>query len=261
MNHFAHYVRRVVAHPAYADPQDPCFSLPLADNEGFARPKYHAVPGRGGLAAAVRRGDCIWLFSQLSSPWGSLPASLDAVVQVNRVAQSDTAYYFGASRKSRWYPMADATSFLSRTHLLVGRDGAVSVFGGSHQHVGQALRLMRRVADVRAIETYATKVLQLPQTFISYRLIDGTKEAYRRAGLELAEGRAVFWDRWCLPRRLAERREFTSSAALERTIRLAMDRADRVVGICSPLYGEPGSYSLREWSRAKRQGKFEAHIA
>lgn len=259
MNHFAHYVRRVVALPNYSDPQDPYFSLPIAANEAFSRPVYHAVPGRGGLASTVRPGDFIWLFSQLSAPWGRLPPSLDAVVRVNRISYSDATYYFGASRSSRWYPLVDATSLLSSKRLLVGTSGSVPALGTSHRHVGQALRHMRRVADVHAIEAHARRALELPMTFISYRLIDGTEQAYRRAARELADGRAVFWDRWSLPRRLAERREFTSDAALDRAIRLAIDRSKRVVGICSPLYAEPGSYSRREFARAKRQGKFEVH--
>lgn len=207
----------------------------------------------------VQSGDQIWLFSQLSSPWGNLPPSLDAVVHVSHVSHTGSVFYFKAGRKSRWYPLADASSLLASEHLLAGRSGPVPALGNTHRHVGQALRHMRQVADTSSLESYARRSLELPLSFVSYRLLDGTERAFRRVASELANGYAVFWDRWSLPRRLAERREFTSDAALDRTIRDALDRAQRVIGICSPLYAQPGSYSLREFQRATRQGKFVAH--
>jgi len=260
MTHFAHYVRRVVAVPNYLDPEDPGYSLPVADSDGFVRPLYHVVPGQGGLGSKVRPGDHVWLFSQLRAPWGDLPPSLDGVVHVGRISVSNANRYFWASRQSRWFPLADASALLSSPGLLAGKHEHVPALGTSHTHVGQALRLMRRVTDVSAVEAHARRILVLPLTFISYRLIDGTEAAFRLARLELAKDRAVFWDRWSLPRRLAERREFTSSAALNSAIRRALDQATRVVGVCTPRYSEQKSYSRREWMRAERQGKFEAHV-
>lgn len=259
MAHFAHYVRRVVAVPNYRDPLDPHYALPVADGDGFQRPVFHTVPGRGGAAASVGVGDYIWLFSQLRSPWGDLPPALDGVLEVKSVTATSTARHFRATKRSRWFPLASATATLSSPTLLVNANRPVPALSSTHRHVGQALRLVRRVHDPGLLQSHANRVLSLPLTFISYRLVDGTQTAFHLAASELANDRAVFWDRWSLPRRLAERREFTSNAALDRTVRRAIDHATRVIGVSSPLYAMPGSYSRREWLRAKRQGKLVLH--
>jgi len=259
MAHFAHYVRRVVAVPNYLDPHDPHYALPVAGGDGFQRPVFHTVPGRGGAAAGIGVGDCIWLFSQLRSPWGDLPPALDGVLEVESITTTSTARHFRATKRSRWFPLADATAALSSPTLLVVANRPVPALSSTHRHVGQALRLVRRVNDPGLLQSHASRVLGLPLTFISYRLVDGTQTAFHLAASELASDRAVFWDRWSLPRRLAERREFTASAALDRTIRRAIDQSCRVIGVSSPLYAAPGSYSRRECLRAKRQGKLLLH--
>lgn len=260
MTHYLHYVRRTIAVPDYLDPHHPHYALPVADDDGFERPKRHLCPGRGGLARHVVRGDCIWLFSQLAGPWGALPPALDACIHVRRVRPLAQGVAFDAGPGSRWFPLFDAEDWLRRTPLVAGRAGPVPVLGGAHRHVGQALRLLRAVADPGALERHARAVLAAPLSFISYRLVDGTPAAFELARAELGRRRAVFWDRWSLPRRLAERREFSSPAALDRCVRRAIRAADRVLGVCTPLYADIGSYSRREWSQAERLGKFSAHV-
>lgn len=78
MAHFAHYVRRTVVEVNYEDPSDPWFAENQPDNQGFEAPAYHVTRSLTGPAARVSGGDTIWLFSQLTTPWGNFPPALDA---------------------------------------------------------------------------------------------------------------------------------------------------------------------------------------
>lgn len=261
MAHYAHYVKRIIAVPDYQDPNDPYYAEHQVEDDGFLRPKFHAHPGHAGLAKAVRPGDCIWLFSQLSGPWGKLPPSLDAQIHVSKVRTTEHGLHFYASKQSQWFPLFDATDFLSESSILEAREKNVACLNEEHTHIGQSLRFLRRIGQPNLLEAFAKNVLQSSLSFISYRLIDGTEAAFHIVRSELSIGRAVFWDRWSLPRRLAERREFVASRALDRRVFNAIDSAERVIGVCTPLYAREGSYSHSEWSRALRQRKFVARSA
>ena len=82
--------------------------------------------------------------------------------------------------------------------------------------------------------------------FVSYRLQDGTRSAFDKVQALVAEGVPVFWDRWSLPRRLAERREVLHDTVLNQYIAGEITRAAVVWGIDSPLYDEEGSYSAQD---------------
>lgn len=261
MTHYAHYVRRSVVEIDYADPAAPWFARHPVEDEGFDAPRWHAVGRARGLAAAVQPGDTVWVFSQLAGAAGALPPALDACVVVRRVrTDAQGRRFLDAAPGSRWFPLFDATRLLHGSRFLAGAEGAATCLGGAHAHVGQALRLMRRVVDPRALERHALRVERAERVFVSYRLLDGTRAAHAVADRELRQGRAVVWDRWSLPRRMAERREFASPRALDRCIRAQIERADRVIGICSPRYGEVRSYSRREQRLAMRLGTYEGHV-
>src|SRR3989337_1472456 len=100
-----------------------------------------------------------------------------------------------------------------------------------------------------------------PRDFISYRLIDGTRLACEKAFQLVKEGRAVFWDRWSLPRRLAERREFLNDETLDSHLQRVMSQCRIVWGIRTAKYGDPDSYSARELGEAQRLQKLQYYPA
>jgi hypothetical protein len=81
-------------------------------------------------------------------------------------------------------------------------------------------------------------------------LIDGTRVAFFKSLTLVPSGRAVFWDRWSLPRRLAERCEFLSDAALNSFIKKRIKASATVWAIDTPKYAEKGSYSWMEMRTA-----------
>lgn len=95
--------------------------------------------------------------------------------------------------------------------------------------------------------------------FISYRMIDGTKSAFELAKVLLEKNRSVFWDRWSLPRRLAERAEHVGPEALDSHIGETIANARAVWGALSPLYAIDGSYSKLEKELAIGMGKFRPY--
>jgi hypothetical protein len=115
---------------------------------------------------------------------------------------------------------------------------------------------MRRLSSGDRFLVWESELNQRGFEFVSYRLCDGTPGAFTKVKCIVEAGRSVFWDRWSLPRRLAERREYLSDKALEAYIHKQLRRAAIVWGVASPLYGETDSYSAREMTLAKKLGIF-----
>ena len=122
--------------------------------------------------------------------------------------------------------------------------------------IGQQLQSMRRLASQDLLVTHTTQASRKPLHFISYRIIDGTSCAFMKTSDLVQCGEVVFWDRWCLPRRLAERREVVSHAALDRYLMEKLKHSDVVWGIESPKYAELKSYSAKEQQAAIAQGSY-----
>ena len=97
----------------------------------------------------------------------------------------------------------------------------------------------------------------VPKLVISYRIADGTKQAFELAKRLVSSGQPIFWDRWSLPRRLAERRELIDDTTLNDYLCEKISAARMVWGVDSPLYAEKGSYSLIEQDLASSLNKFE----
>jgi hypothetical protein len=123
------------------------------------------------------------------------------------------------------------------------------------QPLGQALQSIRQLADAEPLLSWERHLSTVPFDFISYRLVDGTCAAFEKALQLASQAQAVFWDRWSLPRRLAERREVLNDWALEQHLIRNLRACRTVWGIASKLYGEPNSYSAREKEEAERLGK------
>lgn len=125
--------------------------------------------------------------------------------------------------------------------------------------VGQALRFVRKLDDAEQMRAHAQHLESSRYDFVSYRLLDGTPHAFALVQRLLQEGRSVFWDRWSLPRRLAERRETLNDEALDAFIAHSLRNSGRVHGILSPHYGDPASYSFRERALAEQLDIFVPH--
>jgi len=118
---------------------------------------------------------------------------------------------------------------------------------------------MRELSNVEPLLKLEREIETMPFDFISYRLIDGTRFAFDKAIQRVEEGSAVVWDRWSLPRRLAERREFLCDSSLDSYIFEQIYRCNTVWAVYSTRYGEFGSYSAWEMCLAQRLGKFQIY--
>ncbi len=273
MTDFAHYIKRVIADTGPASlaahgavdgvAAGGLFAEAQEDDRGLLAPEFHAAPAHAGAAANIKDGDTIWLFSQLTGPWGALPPALDARIQVADVQRLEkngkSLYRFGATPDSRWFPLYDANALLRQLHARRSDGARTPLMRTAGTAVGQALRFVRRLDDAEPLRAHAEYLRSTPYDFVSYRLLDGTAQAFALVQHLMQERRSVFWDRWSLPRRLAERRETLNDEALDAFIAHRLRNSGRVYGILSPRYAEPTSYSSRERALAEQLGLFVPH--
>lgn len=263
MRHFAHYIKRtIVTAGVRSQASELPYVEPQSESQGFSLPNYHCVPLNSGVALRVGCGDTIWLFSQLSSPWGSLPPSLDGKIEVGDVSKSQGKtgrYRFGASDNSKWYPLLNATELVRELNAIDALGNVRHLLNTPRTAIGQALQFLREIADPSPLLHHAAHLEEMPPDFISYRMIDGTRAAFELAARLLDHQRPVFWDRWSLPRRLTERDEDISAVALDKRIVEAIERARIVWGVHSEHYAKVGSYSKLEKEWASRLVKFRPY--
>jgi hypothetical protein len=247
---YIHYVARRVTMtaPKGASEQDVRIG-PHDDSGGFSRPEYHQTRMHSWPARQIARNDTIWLISQLVSPWGVLPPSLDARIDVGDVICCTCGVTrFEAKRSSAWYLLKDARHCLD-TLWLLSQDGTPRKLLNNHRaSVGQALQSIRllRTDCGETLRRYAHAVEASPFDFVSYRHLDGTKRAFELVAELLASGSSVYWDRWALPRRLIERREAVNCATLTRHLHKRIRKAQRVWGVLSETYFDPTKYAAKE---------------
>jgi hypothetical protein len=271
-HHYAHYVRRRVrlTAPSRTDCTEAFYRELQSDLEGLHRPRFHTTRSLTGPAARIRSGDTIWLFSKLTSPWGDLPPSLDARIDVGeepyRVLDSpgnigetngkqQQRLRFAAADTSRWFPLADASLVLSALQTCDANGRVMPLIARASKSVGQALQSVRQLHTAAPLLDWDARMRGTRHDFVSYRLKDGTAAAFVQVCALLQQGRAVFWDRWSLPRRIAERREWLNAAAVEAYLEAQINEARVVWGITSKAYGAPCSYSRTEKALAELQGK------
>lgn len=253
--HYIHYLPRKIVSRFPREPNNPWFSEAQNANDGFSCPKYHVSRRQTGPTRAVKPGDTIWLVAQIHSPWGVLPPGIDARIDVDRIEQrADGSLRFVASETSTWFPLADATAVLA-VLKTVDATGAVStVRNHSEFPIGQSFQSMRRLLSASDLEAFVGNLATMPVNFISYRICDGTSLAFRQVRELLHRDEVVFWDRWCLPRRLAERRELVDDNALDDHLMEKLRQSKVVWGIESKKYAAEDSYSAKEMAEAIRLG-------
>jgi len=258
---FIHFNRRDIRLRFPSDPANPWFSEFQDESDGFERPKYHVTRAINGPAADVKPGDIIWLVGQLYAPWGEhLPATFDARIDVASLTKREKGrgFRYAASGSSRWFPLTNATGELRRLMTPAPTQQNARLWKDHSRAVGQYLRRLRELASDRPLRSWESQLSERPLHFVSYRIQDGSKAAFECVRQLINQGVRVFWDRWSLPRRLAERREAVGDCPLDATIDRNIRRADVVWGIETPLYKVPGSYAARERELAKSLNKYRA---
>ncbi len=210
------------------------------------------------MAAIVQPGDRIWIVSQIFSPWGELPPGIDACVVVASVKRRrGGGFHFMAAPSSRWFPLMDAQNLLSKLSTVNTAGEKRKLWADTGKPIGHSLQSMRRLVSAKGLRDWERKSNLLPLNFISYRIYDGTALAFKTVLELLQSGEKVFWDRWCLPRRLAERRERVSGGALDMLLMRQLRSAALVWCIESPLYDHPKSYARKECAAAKNLGTYK----
>lgn len=258
-NHFIHYHQRCVRVKFPHNINDPWFAEVQASDEGFSTPKFHATRSTKGPAASVRPGDTIWLISQLYSPWGNLPPALDARIDVADCEVKDYSggrFRYRAAISSQWFPLLDCSNLLLELRTIAKNGQLHPLLKNLIQPIGYSLQSMRQLASGELLHAWERELLSKDLHFISYRIKDGTQDAFRKAESLIGEEVPFFWDRWSLPRRLAERREIVSDEKLDLYIKKIIESSTLVWGIETLEYAANGSYSLIERNFAMGLGKY-----
>jgi hypothetical protein len=257
--HFIHFNRRDIRLRFPTDPEDPWFSDLQSELDGFDRPRFHVTRAITGPADEVDAGDTIWLVAQLYAPWGEcFPPTLDAKIDVASTAPRDgkPGFRYAAADTSRWFALTNATEELRALQCkTIGSDSSM-LWKHVNRPIGHYLRRLRELANGEILKDWELRQQSRPLHFVSYRIRDGSRLAFQCARSLFEEDKRVFWDRWCLPRRLAERREAVGNKSLEKSIESGIQEAEVVWGIESPLYGALGSYAARERDLAKNLKKY-----
>lgn len=257
--HFVHYVPRRIVLRFPRRPDDPWFDKTHRPKDGFTRPMYHATRRTTGPAISIARGDTIWIFSQISSPWGHMQPALDGRIDVARVVvHKDGSRTFVAHHSSCWFPLADARHILKRLRTTSASGASSKLVKDFGKPIGYSLQSPRLLHSGSLLERWSLRLKRAKTDFISYRICDGTQAAFATVRWLLSEGRIVFWDRWGLPRRLVERREVVSNEALDVYLMKRLRSSKRVWGIESEAYFAEGSYSVKERSVAMKLGVYLA---
>jgi hypothetical protein len=218
---------------------------------------FHISRSKKGPIKEIEIGSIIWLFSTLKSPWGILPPSLDAKFVVGKIEKSsDGITTFIATNDSTWFPLSDATNVIKDLRTRDRYNNEKYLWPDQNKSIGFYTQSLRQLNNGEILEQYGSQILNSEFDFISYRIKDGTKKAFTTAQMLIKKGNIVFWDRYCLPRRLVERREIVNDEALNNYLMQKLSISSRVFGIETPKYCEEKSYSLREAELAKKLEKY-----
>jgi hypothetical protein len=256
MSSFIHYLPRRVVFRNSKVSESPWYGDRNGDARFFAAPTHHITRSRFGPAARVSPGDTIWIVSQLRSPGGNLPPCIDARIEVAVVTcDRGGTRRFDAGPASRWFPIYSASPELRRLKTKDADGYETLLLPSPVTPVGRCLQSLRELANPEILQTLETEIDRIPFDFVSYRIADGTASAFGLVGELLADGRRIFWDRWSLPRRLAERREEVDGNALNDYLLNVLRDSGTVWVVESPLYAELGSYSAVEYEFARSLGK------
>jgi len=255
MAHFIHYVSR-------GKNTDPCFGQYKPTTRGFGVMDFHITRRLVGPAKRAKKGDTLWIFSQLMTPWAELafPPALYAKIVVSgktpiRIGEKLVpGFEYSADRGSCRFPMFDATDALRSLRTVTCQNDERQLIEDPEDRkdkqevlrIGKHLQSMRELKDALSLFALEERLRGLHPEFVSYRIQDGTKKACEYAWQLVSSGKAVWLDRWSLPRGMVDRREHKDHAAMDEYIREVIEASEIVWGIQTPLYAADGSYSLEE---------------
>ncbi len=258
-NHYIHYLKRDVKIRFPKDPSSPFYAEVQDLNEGFERPQYHITRRSSGPATRVKSGDVIWLLSCLKSPWGTLPPSLDAKFIIGDIQKlKDGRIKYIATQNSKWFPLFNSSKLLGSLWTIDNKGLDNKLINDKNKPIGFYLQSIRQLKEGEQIIKWSNRISSLDYEFISYRIVDGSKEAFLKAQNLVNQGKVVFWDRFALPRRLAERRELVSNESLDQYLLKSLKKAKVVWGIESPKYFVQTSYAQKECTIAKKLNKYKS---
>lgn len=256
---FIHYVPRHVVLNFPRTCEHTWFRRYQKRGDGFDRPTRHTTRQREGAASIVETGDSIWIVSQIFSPWGSIPPGIDARIDVEEVkVRRGGGYEYVAAASSRWFPLVDARGLLQTLETVSSAGRKRALWKDVSHPVGHSLQSMRHLYSADQLTAWENSLDERPLNFISYRIADGTAGAFLKAQSLVEGGEKVFWDRWCLPRRLAERREVVSSKKLNEKLIEELRSAAVVWGIETDKYWDPKSYAQKEFAAAQQQQTYRS---
>lgn len=272
-DHYAHYIKRQIIpydpnrwewlKDARPGRQPKWFDLVQKKYGDFDRPSKHVTRSNDQVVTGVKPNDFIWLFSQISYRNKLvLPPSLDAIIQVegqpkSSIGPGKTAAErteFTAGDLSEWHLLSDWSSALkeTRVRLISGLTPKIPELGA---HVGNALQSFRQIHDIAPLmEKLELERARPGYHFVSYRHSDGIGPAIDQVKkLVVDQRQSVWFDRWCLPRRLAEGREALSEQRLEDHIKGKIRGAETVWGIETTGYKDANAFTRNEqcWAGKK----------
>lgn len=217
----------------------------------------HPTRSVHGPAARVGPGDHLWLVTRVDTPTGPLPPSVDARIDVERVENlGEEGFVYHAAPSSVWFPLCDATDLLRS----VCARGMPLLPEHAHGHqVGTWLRTVRQLDDGAPLVAHAANLQAAGYAFVSYRIVDGSRQALALVRRLLAADQAVWWDRWSMPRRVAEDGLAFEASLAGQVIARALDQARSVHVVRSPSYGQAGTWSEWEWERVEEDPRVVVH--
>ena len=257
-NHFAHYLKRKVKMRFSKREIELFYKQNQNLEDGFDKPKYHITRRKSGPVTRIKTGDIIWLFSILESPWGEMPPSLDAKIIVEEVRRTKEGYYkFIAGPDSVWFNLNDATKCIAQIKTIDSKGNIKNLITKEKNILGKQLQSIRQIKNEKSLLDYLDVIENKGFDFVSYRIKDGTKLAFLKVIRLLEQGKIVFWDRYCLPRRLAERREYVSDCKLDDHLIGILKKSETVWGIETKCYAVKNSYSIKEKETAIELKKYK----
>lgn len=180
--HSNDYVPRRVVVSFPRDPKSPWFANARSTTAGFRIPQSQVVRAKKGPPLRVCEGGTIWLVSQLVTPWAVLPPGIDARLCVSKIIRRPhDVLEYQAGRYSSWLPLANAMTLLVRLSTRAGNGGVAPLLGPHRwdgMSVGPYLQSMRELASGEEFLEWARTLRDRPMNFISYRICDGTRQAY-----------------------------------------------------------------------------------
>jgi hypothetical protein len=266
--HVLAYIKRHVAAKAAESPEkDPSVI------EALTAPAGHGF-GQDWLWGRHRRGEriVIWLVGVLRSGRRYMPPSLDARIEVVEAFDRghgqappyvrrllDTYKYAFAAEPSRSYylPWLDASRLLQGLRFEGGTSPSWldNIRAENWSLLPRNLQTPRVLTadDAALVEGFAARARSAPVAFLSYRWDEGT-EAAREVALRLSgAGVGVWWDRWSMPRSVAESKAGIHPEGVRRAIEAGLSFCRYGVAIRSESYASPKSpWTTAEYEELRR---------